>query len=132
MSRPAAGSGSPVCPCRHELLHLQLLLSREIFVTERMDMHLVWTTGRMSLKPIPRFLLEPAFWAKYLCCAQSCDRSPGNDTSRGSTTLTCQRLGLRQRALGFLFSYAVLMSHESDFRIAREKHMVPQEARWPA
>ncbi|KAJ4147490.1 hypothetical protein LMH87_002003 [Akanthomyces muscarius] len=43
-------------------LHHQLLLGREIFVMERMDIPLVWTTGRMFLKPIPRFLLEPAFW----------------------------------------------------------------------
>ncbi|KAK9444639.1 uncharacterized protein VB005_01702 [Metarhizium brunneum] len=37
-------------------LHHQLLIGREVFVTERMDMHLVRTTGRMFLKPIPRFL----------------------------------------------------------------------------
>lgn len=42
-------------------LHHQLLLSREISVTEQMDMYLVWMTGRMFLKPIPRFLLEPYF-----------------------------------------------------------------------
>ncbi|KAM3533680.1 hypothetical protein MY4038_002995 [Beauveria bassiana] len=51
-------------------LHHQLLLEREIFITERLDMHLVWTTGRMFLKPIPRFLLDPAFWARYLTCGE--------------------------------------------------------------
>lgn len=25
---------------------------------ERMDMHLVWTTGRMFLNPIPRFVIK--------------------------------------------------------------------------
>ncbi|KHN94744.1 uncharacterized protein MAM_07340 [Metarhizium album ARSEF 1941] len=113
-------------------LHHQLLLGREIFVTEQMDMHLIWTTGRMFLKPVPRFLLEPAFWAKYLCCAHSYDCSPGNDVVQRGTKRTCLRLGLRQRALGFLFSYAALISHESDFCIAQEKHLLPQEARWPA
>ncbi|KGQ02693.1 hypothetical protein BBAD15_g12091 [Beauveria bassiana D1-5] len=47
------------------VLHHQLLLGREV-VTEQMDMHLVWTAGRMFLKPIPRFLLEPGCWAVYL------------------------------------------------------------------
>lgn len=42
-------------------LYRQLLLGREIFVTEQMDMHLAWTTGRMFLRPVPRFLLEPDF-----------------------------------------------------------------------
>lgn len=36
----------------------------------------------------------------------------------------------RQRALGFLFSYAALVSHESDFIIAREKHLLPREIDW--
>ncbi|KAH7113587.1 hypothetical protein EDB81DRAFT_848696 [Dactylonectria macrodidyma] len=59
-------AGLPMPP---RALHHKLFLGREIFVTERMDMHLVWTTGRMLLKPIPRFLLEPDFWTKYLCCS---------------------------------------------------------------
>ncbi|KAM0418929.1 hypothetical protein ACHAPT_012087, partial [Fusarium lateritium] len=42
-------------------LHHQLLLGREILVTEQMDMHLVWTTGRIFVKPILRFLLEACF-----------------------------------------------------------------------
>lgn len=37
---------------------------------------------------------------------------------------------LRQRALGFLYSYAALLSHESDFRVAPEKHLLPSEVRW--
>lgn len=53
-------------------LHYQLLLYREIFVTEQMDMHLVWTTGRIFLKPIPRFLLEPRLWIDYLACTPDC------------------------------------------------------------
>ncbi|KAM3497642.1 hypothetical protein MY10362_009013 [Beauveria mimosiformis] len=52
-------AGLPLPP---RALHHQLLLGRKIFVTEQMDMHLLWTTGRMFLKPIPRFLLESGFW----------------------------------------------------------------------
>ncbi|KAH8651794.1 hypothetical protein BGZ61DRAFT_487580 [Ilyonectria robusta] len=45
-----------------------LLVDRVVIVTERMDMHLVWTTGRIFLKPIPRFLLELRYWEEYLPC----------------------------------------------------------------
>ncbi|GKZ24770.1 hypothetical protein AbraIFM66951_002010 [Aspergillus brasiliensis] len=109
-------------------LHYQLLLSREIFVTERMDMHLVWTTGRMFLKPMPRFLLLPQFWTDYLSCAQGC-RCPKEINSPGVNTHACDHR-LWKRALGFLFSYAALIMHESDFLIAKEKHLLPAELQW--
>ncbi|KAH8652932.1 hypothetical protein BGZ61DRAFT_288871, partial [Ilyonectria robusta] len=94
-------------------LHHQLVLGREIVITERMDMHLVWTTGRMFLKPIPRFLLEPYDKDN----AQGCTQERGRD--------------IRQHALGFLFSYAALISHQSDFRIAKENRLLPPEISWP-
>ena len=75
-----------------------------------MDMHLVWTTGRLFLKPIPRFLLEPRFWPEYF----SRQRAQGP----------------RRCALGFLFSYAALIRHESDFLIAKEKHLLPIRSDW--
>lgn len=36
------------------------------------------------------------------------------------------------RALGFLFSYAAPISHESDFRIAQERHLLPLEVLCPS
>ncbi|GKZ33015.1 hypothetical protein AbraIFM66950_002732 [Aspergillus brasiliensis] len=119
-------AGRPMPP---RPLHYQLLLSREIFVTERMDMHLVWTTGRMFLKPIPRFLLLPQFWTDYLSCAPGC-RCPKEVNSPG-VNQACDRRRLWKRALGFLFSYAALIMHESDFLIAKEKHLLPDELQWP-
>ncbi|KAH8652846.1 hypothetical protein BGZ61DRAFT_500805 [Ilyonectria robusta] len=109
-------------------LHHQLVLGREIVITERMDMHLVWTTGRMFLKPIPRFLLEPQFWTKY-SRGRECGCSSDKDNAQGCT----QERGrdIRQHALGFLFSYAALISHESDFRIAKENRLLPPEISWP-
>ncbi|KAM3555660.1 hypothetical protein ARSEF4850_005901 [Beauveria asiatica] len=53
-------AGMPLPP---RALHHQRLLGREIFNTEQMNIHIVWTTGKIFLKPIPRFLLDPAFWA---------------------------------------------------------------------
>ncbi|KJZ68076.1 hypothetical protein HIM_12532 [Hirsutella minnesotensis 3608] len=121
-------AGLPLPP---RALHNQLLLGREILVTERMDMHLVWTTGKMFLKPIPRFLLEPSFWARYLCCKGGCRLHDGDVVVCGATK-ECECQGLRRRALGFLFSYAALISHESDFCVAQDKHLLPPEVSWPA
>lgn len=119
-------AGMPLPP---RALHHQLLLGREIFITERMDLHLVWTPGRMFFKPIPRFLLVPEFWAEYLTCADGCGLD-GRDNAICGTTRKCERRGLRQRALGFLYSYAALLSHESDFLIAQNRNLVPQEVKW--
>ena len=65
-------AGRPMLP---RALHAQLLLRRDILITERMDMHLVWTTGWIFLKPMPHFLLEPHFWTEYLCCEEACSCS---------------------------------------------------------
>lgn len=105
-------------------LHHQLILDREIFITERLDMHLVWTAGRIFLKPIPPFLLEPSFWQDHLSCRKGCQCSQASDTS-------CKQ-GLRAWALGILYSYTALVSHESDFLIARERHLIPWEVEWRA
>lgn len=130
-------------------LHHQLLLSRDIFLTEQMDMHLVWTTGRMFLKPIPRFLLEPRFWEKYLASPEPCSCLGENADPQSTTTKTqsgtantgsksdtnsveeCNG-GLQMCALSFLFSYAALITHESDFQIAQEKRLLPDKLTWSA
>ncbi|KAI0506637.1 hypothetical protein F5B22DRAFT_438207 [Xylaria bambusicola] len=121
-------AGRPVPP---RPLHYQVLLSRSIFVTEQMDMHLVWTTGRIFLKPVPRFLLEPRFWSEYLCCTRGCHCS-NEQVEYGRSARECDRRRLRRCALGFLFSYAALITHESDFFIAKEKRLLPMEVQWLA
>jgi hypothetical protein len=112
-------------------LHYQLVLGREIVVAERMDMHLVWTTGRIFLKPVPRFLLQPYFWRDHLSCREDCPCPPedGSDVQSQAGTKGC-RQGLRARALGFLCSYTALVSYESDFLIARDKYLLPREVEW--
>ncbi|KAI1175878.1 hypothetical protein F4777DRAFT_299947 [Nemania sp. FL0916] len=113
-------AGRPVPP---RALHHQLLLGREIVIVEQMDLHLVWTSGRMFLKPLPRYLLEPSFWTTYLTCAhdEPCTRT---------TQSPCAHRRLWRCALGFLFSYAALVRYESDFQIAQEKRLIPIQARW--
>ncbi|KAH7228869.1 hypothetical protein BKA60DRAFT_8045 [Fusarium oxysporum] len=107
-------------------LHHQLLLRRDVFVTEQMDMHLVWMTGRIFVKPIPRFLLEPRFWKEHLHCEQHC-----SCVTVEGTAWECERRRLWKCALGFLFSYAALIRHESDFLLAKEKYLLPEEVKWP-
>lgn len=103
-------------------LHEQRLLNREIVITEKLDLHLVWTTQRIFIKPLPRFLLDPCFWQKFLSCYKV----------TVSSTNACYCKDLRQRALGLLFSYAALIVYESDFHIAKETHLIPEEIQWTA
>jgi len=122
-------------------LHHQVLLGRKIFITEQMDMHLVWTAGRMYLKPLPRFLLEPQFWTRFLSCAPNCacaarkgtDIPPILETKKleePKEPEECKQYKVRKTALGFLFSYVALIRHESDLSIAKGKALLPAEADW--
>ncbi|CAM1500532.1 Fc.00g096940.m01.CDS01 [Cosmosporella sp. VM-42] len=122
-------AGQPVPP---DALHHQLLLNRDIFITEEMAVHLVWTTGRIFLKPIPRFLLEPRAWAEHLSCKEDCICSQYSHSGSQGKPQYCERRKLHRCALGFLFSYTSLIRHESDFLIAKEKHLLPEEVEWPA
>ncbi|KAH6970503.1 hypothetical protein BKA56DRAFT_678494 [Ilyonectria sp. MPI-CAGE-AT-0026] len=105
-------AGRPMPP---RPLHRQLLVGRDVIVTEQMDMHLVWTTGRIFLKPIPRFLLEPLFWKAYLPCGQRRDCSDENVSFHGTTHFA------NRADLG-----------SSDFLITKEKHLLPTEVGWPS
>jgi len=115
-------AGRPMPP---RPLHHQRVLGRDIIITEKMDMHLVWQHNRIFLKPIPRYLLlEPSIWSKYLACKDECAASNCADT--------CERAELRKCAMGLLFSYAGLIMYESDYHIAQGMHLIPAEISWPA
>ncbi|CAG8978700.1 hypothetical protein HYALB_00004683, partial [Hymenoscyphus albidus] len=94
----------------------QLTLRRELVITERMDIHMIWGQGRIFLKPIPRFLLDPKFWESSLLS------DPPNYHG--------EKRSLRHRAMGFLVSYAALVAHESDFYIAQDRHLIPADVTW--
>ncbi|OLN82217.1 UDP-N-acetylglucosamine transferase subunit alg13 [Colletotrichum chlorophyti] len=93
-------------------LHYQAMTSRDVTVTENPELHLVWAKNRIFIKPLPRWLLDPDFWAAHLVTSQ---RQP--DT---------QKQQLAACALGFLFTYTALIAYESDFRIAIDKGLVPE------
>lgn len=97
-------------------LHYQVLTSREIYVTENPELHLVWAKNRIFVKPIPRWLLDPDFWAVHLLATGDGDRH--------------QKQELAACALGFLFTYTALVAYESDFRIAVEKGLIPSKVSW--
>ena len=113
-------AGRPMPP---RPLHYQLLLGRGIIIAEQMDLHLVWTSGRIFLKPMPRYLLEPCFWTACLACQHDHSCSPAAEKP-------CSNQKVWRCALGFLFSYAALICYESDFLLARERHLLPDEIRW--
>ncbi|KAF2681818.1 hypothetical protein K458DRAFT_444641 [Lentithecium fluviatile CBS 122367] len=98
-------------------LHRHLAMGREIVVVGRMDLHLLWTNdGKLFVKPIPRFLLDLAFCQANLQCPIAC--------SCDNLAAIC-RTSPRKVALGFLYTYACLISSESDFHVANEKRLLP-------
>lgn len=184
-------AGRPVPP---RPLHHQLLIGRDIFVSERVDLHLVWGGGRIFIKPLPRYLLNPEFWRGYLTCRchqpspyyhhhgqpHHPSRQPAEKTAATATKQSepatlerelseagalyspqererersgcfpdhhgdyddhdddsnkeplCAQRRLRQCAMGLLLSYIALLPHESDFRIAIDKGLIPNQVTWPA
>lgn len=101
-------------------LHHQIVLSRDITITESIELHLVWSEKRIFIKPIPRYLLDPEFWSNHLL-------PPEYLTGKQSDTQQYELLGC---ALGFMFSYTALIAYESDFRIAIEKGLLPEAVTW--
>ncbi|KAH0544882.1 hypothetical protein FGG08_000962 [Glutinoglossum americanum] len=101
-------AGRPMPP---RPLNYQLASSRAIVISEQMDLHLVWTTAprRIFVKPIPSYLLDQRFFTE---------------------DLVGQKEGLYGCALGFLLSYTALIQYESDFNIAKDKHLLPKSLTW--
>jgi hypothetical protein len=89
-------------------LHHQVVISREITITENPELHLVWSNHRIFIKPLPSWLLDPDFWTAHILHDDNMAR--------------CAR--------GFLFSYTALIAYESDFRLAHEKGLLPDALTW--
>lgn len=110
-------------------------MGRKLIINERTEMHLVLdkASGRLYVKPIPATLFIPRFWNEYLTCAQGCEchgkkyQLVVDEPPEGY----CTRRRMRMVALGLLYSYAALISYESDFYIAKEAHLLPACIDWP-
>ncbi|KAK5991869.1 hypothetical protein PT974_05256 [Cladobotryum mycophilum] len=95
-------------------LHYQRLLSREIVITESPQLHLVWGDKRIFIKPLPSYLVDKAFWETHILHH---DDNP-------------DYIKIDECARGFLFSYCALIAYESDYRIAKEKGLLPEFVDW--
>jgi uncharacterized membrane protein len=100
----AAGRKMPPRP-----LHRQVMMRRDIIPSSQCDLHLTWSGRQMFIKPLPKYMLNKKFWQENIC---------GHED-------------LYKSALGFLLSYAQLITNELDFHIAVDdsKHppLIPPE-----
>jgi hypothetical protein len=103
-------------------LHRQKLLGRGIMVTEEVEMHLVYYSNIILIKPMPRFLLDAQFWQDHILCP-----SEGHACSRRECGAKRTLYGW---ALGFMISYVGLVASESDFHIAQQSHLLPEQVGW--
>ena len=89
-------------------LHQQIAIGREVVLTESADLHLLWKSDRIYIKPLPDFLLSFSAWQEVIN----------------------QRRELHERALGFLLSYVWLICHRSDLKLAHEHGLLPTSINW--
>ena len=104
----------------------QEVRGRKIVVTERVRLHCVWIDDRIFLKPVPKWLLSQAFWVHYV------ERSRPPLMVNGGGSVQNDLDPALQAAKGFLRTWACLVTHETDFRIAQEKMLVPSDISWEA
>lgn len=116
--------GRPMPP---RALHHQILLGRDITITENPDLHLVWHKERIFLKPLPAWLLDPDVWARYLLPPLPPAPSSAAGPRHGSGDADG---GVAACARGLLFSYTALIAYHSDYRIAKEKGLIPEGLEW--
>ncbi|KAK7423678.1 hypothetical protein QQX98_000868 [Neonectria punicea] len=94
-------------------LHHQIVMGREIYITERPDLHLLWHYNRIFIKPVPQCLFSYEFWEKYMYQAKDEDGD-----------------NLIFDAMGFLRTYSRLIVHESDFHMAERLKLLPKGVTW--
>jgi hypothetical protein len=81
--------------------------NRRIFITENPELHLVETSNKLFIKPVPKYLLSYSFWEYYIC----------SETSPWSESL---RRDVARAARGLLRSYLYLVRRRLDFNIATD------------
>ncbi|KAF2230875.1 hypothetical protein EV356DRAFT_569960 [Viridothelium virens] len=97
-------------------LHHQRVKGREVILTEDPKLHLIWRYDRIYLKPVPEYLLCPHIWKSVLLNPEA--------------LLEDKRDIVCTSALGFLRTYAYLIRHESDLRIAKTRELIPPFVTW--
>jgi hypothetical protein len=91
-------------------LHHQKVIRRDIILTERARLHLVWSDKTIYVKRLDDELLDWEYFSKVVC---------GNEV-------------VYQAASGFLLSYARLIEYPSDLKIAKTLGLVNKDIEWKA
>ena len=135
-------------------LHTQVQLGRAIVLTHSLDMHLVWGGGKIFLKPLPRYLLEPEFWIRHVppthpdapaggggqVVGQAAQKSRAMATvtpasaavrSTSETSSSASLSYIRKSALGLLYTYACLITHPADLKLALEHSLMHEDGGTP-
>ncbi|KAI1325104.1 hypothetical protein F5Y16DRAFT_401721 [Xylariaceae sp. FL0255] len=100
-------------------LHEQIVKGRVITITERPELHCTWIFDRIFIKPIPACLLSWRFWQEIIL-------------SESSGVTESNRIALKQASIGFLRTYSYLIRSQSDFRLAKENHLIADDASYIA
>jgi hypothetical protein len=110
-----------------DALHRQIIKGRDIVPTEEPRLHLAWQEKRIFIKPIPLCLLNKDFWTRFLSSDSSVALSSNSDAARKQLRTPDS---YRAVALGFLRSYAFLIQHRSDLRLATGYQLIPEDVDW--
>lgn len=89
-------------------LHEQKIKRRDILLTEHVRLHLTWVDSTIYIKPLPVFMLNWAFFDRYLC----------------------QDAELLGMANGLFMTYTKLIQFPCDLAIAHDAGLVPKEMAW--
>ncbi|KAL7942609.1 hypothetical protein V8C42DRAFT_331454 [Trichoderma barbatum] len=112
-------------------LHEQIFKGRSIVVAENPRFHLVRRERSIFIKPIPVCLLNHEFWAYYLASGLHTTRElSSSPLSHASDRTFSVSDSYRAMALGYLRSYSHLIQHQSDFRIAKDHGLIPEDITW--
>ena len=107
-------------------LHHQHVKGRQVTLSEDPKMHLIWTSNKIFIKPVPHCLFSYHFWLSFLSPEPRTDKPHASSKGQEHAKFN------RALALGFLRSYSHLIRHRSDFAIAQERHLIPVEIDWPS
>ncbi|KAM3088915.1 hypothetical protein ACMFMG_000538 [Clarireedia jacksonii] len=91
-------------------LHHQKVLCREVVLSERSDLHLVWFDRIIYIKPLTISFLNYNF----------------------IDTIVLPDAGLYSNVLGFLYSYMMLIRYASDLSLAHELGLISKKVEWKA
>lgn len=100
------------------VLHKQIIKRKNICVTKKCRLHLLWINDRIFIKPFSICMLFHAFLHNFLMF----DEPQPNEEQKV----------VFSSELGFFRSYLFFIQHESDLNITQQNHLrlIPQEVFW--